>query len=188
MKRYRSPREVLAEVEKAMAARPSISAPLAVLDQTADLLYRGRNYSWIGIYLNTGEQMVRQAFRGTEPDPALPQARSKFAAPIRIVGRTLGVIETESDREHAFGRVDRVLLQQVATRLGRYLPTRGKHVLRRVREQAQPAADAGAAVPGPGVALPAAQPAAKKSVKPLRPSMRPSARRSPRPASGVTSY
>ncbi len=187
MKRYRSPREVLAEVEKVLATRPSISAPLAVLEQTAELLYRGRNYSWIGIYLSAGEQMARQAVRGAEPDPGLPQALSKFAAPIKIVGRTLGVIEVESDREHAFGRVDRVLLQQVAARLGRYLPTRGKHILRRLREQVQPAADTDAAVPGPDVELDAAQPAAKKSVKPLKSASKPFGRRSLRPASGVTS-
>ena len=34
----------------------------------------------------------------------LPPARSKFMAPIRIVGRELGVIELESERQYAFGR------------------------------------------------------------------------------------
>ena len=80
-----------------------------------------------------------------------------------------------------------MLLERVAARLGRYLGTRGKHVLRRLREQAQSAADAAlVAVPGPSAAIHAEQPAEKKSVKPLKPS--PSGRRSLRPASGVTSY
>lgn len=186
MKRYRSPREVLAEVEKLVAARPTITAPLSVLDETAELLYRARNYFWIGIYLNAGEESVRQAFRGPEPDPGSPQTGSKFVAPIRIVGRVLGVIDVGSDREHTFGPQERVLLERVATRLGRYLATRGKHVLRRLREQARPAADA--SLPGtlePQVAFRRPQPpAARKAVKPLKSS----GRRSLRPASRATSY
>ncbi|MGH9577735.1 MAG: hypothetical protein ACRD3R_09885, partial [Terriglobales bacterium] len=163
MKRYRTPREVLAEVEKLAAARPSMTAPLAVLDQTAELLHRARNYSWVGISLHAGEQSFRQVCRGSEPDPGLPQARSKFMAPIRIVGRELGVIELESEREYAFGRQERVLLERVASRLGRYIVTRGKHVLFRLREQAQSAADAAAAaVLGPSAAIRPDQPSAKK--------------------------
>ena len=133
MKRYRSPREVLAEVEKLAAARPSMTAPLAVLDQTAELLYRARNYSWVGISLHAGEQSFRQVTRGSEPGSGLLPARSQFMVPIRIAGRELGVIELESEREYAFGRGERVLLERVAARLGRYLGTRGKHVLFKLR-------------------------------------------------------
>lgn len=189
MKRYRSPREVLAEVEKVLAGRASVAAPLSLLDQTLDILYHARHYFCIGISLSAGEQMVRQAFRGPVPpgdthagERDSAGARCSIVVPIQIGRRVLGAIDVESDREYAFGREDRVLLQRVAARLARYLSTRGKHVLRRLREQAQPVADAAAiAVPGPGVAIRAAQPA-KKSVKPLRPSLRARLR----PASGVT--
>ncbi len=189
MKRYRPLREVLAEVEKLMAERPNMSAPLAVLDQVADLLYRSRNYSWVGISLHAGEQSFRQVFRGAEPNLGHAAGRSNFMVAIRMVGRELGVMELESAREHAFGREERVLLKRVAALLGRYLVTRGKHVLFKLREQARSAADAApVAVPGPNAALRDPQLAAKKSVKPLKPSPQPSARRSLRPASGVTSY
>ena len=186
MKRYRTPREVLAEVDKLAAARPSISAPLAVLDETVELLHRARHYSWIGIYLNAGEPMVRLAVRGEELDPGSARPHSKFAAPMRIVGRELGVIEAESDREHAFGREDRVLLQRVATRLALYLSTRGKHILRRLLDASPPVADAASLDPRPSLA--AAQPAAKKSVKPLKSASKSFGRHTLRPASGVTSY
>ena len=56
MKRYRPPREVLAEVQKLLAGRASAAAPLSVLDQTVELLHRARNYFRIGISLNAGER------------------------------------------------------------------------------------------------------------------------------------
>jgi putative methionine-R-sulfoxide reductase with GAF domain len=191
LKRYRSPREVLAEIEKLVAARPSISAPLSVLDETAELLYRARNYSWIGIFLHAGEELVRQASRGAAADPDTPQTRSTIVVPIKIVGRELGAIEAESEREYAFGRQERVLLERVAARLARYLATRGKHVLRRLREQTQPTADAAAPAVAADlqVAFRRTQPfAAKKSVKPSKPSLKPSGRAGLRPASGATSH
>ncbi|MGH6629855.1 MAG: GAF domain-containing protein [Burkholderiales bacterium] len=181
MKRYRPTREVLAEVDKVLAGRASACAPLSLLDETVDLLYHARHYGWIGIYLNAGEQQVRQAFRGRERVPPC----SAIAVPIRIGSRVLGVMDVESDRENAFGKVDRVFLEEVARRLARYLTTRGKHVLRRLRDQTQPAADAAeAAVDSPIGVRRAPVVGAKKSV---RPSSKPSGRAGLRPASGVTS-
>lgn len=182
MKRYRSPREVLAEVEKALAGRATVVAPYALIEQTLDILHRSRHYSWIGFYLTTEEQAVRLAFRGEEADPASPRTRSEFDVPVKIGRRELGVIEVESDREHAFGRDERVLLQRVASSVALYLATRGKHILRRVRDQVQPATEQDAAVAGPRVA-------GKKSVKPLRSVSKPSGRVGAlRPASGATTY
>ena len=182
VKRYRPTREVLAEVEKVLAGRARASAPLALLDETVDLLYHARHYAWIGIYLNAQEQQVRQAFRGRERVPP----GSEIALPIRIGSRVLGVMDVESDRENAFGRVDRVFLEEVARRLARYFTTRGKHLLRRLRDQAQPHAEAAEATVEPHLGVRRAPVVgAKKSV---RPSSKPSGRAVLRPASGVTSY
>jgi putative methionine-R-sulfoxide reductase with GAF domain len=186
LKRYRSPREVLAEVEKVLAGRASVAAPVSLLDQTLDILYHARHYSWIGIYLHAGEQAIRQAFRGEEADPGSPQSRSKFATPIRIGWRVLGVMEVESDREHAFGRHDRVLLERVASRLALYLATRGKHILRRLRDQTESLTEVeAAAVAEPRVPSRRPQPVgSKKSVQPSRPSSKRFGRTALRPASG----
>lgn len=67
MKVYRSPRQVLAEVGRVLASsRPSFGGATP-LERVVDTLYRGRHYFWIGIYLVTGNQVVRQAFRGPVP-------------------------------------------------------------------------------------------------------------------------
>ena len=183
MKRYRSPREVLAEVDKVLAGRATVVAPFSLLDQTLDILYRSRHYLWIGFYLTTEAQAVRLAFRGEEADPGSAQRRPEFDAPVKIGRRELGVIEVESDREHAFGRDERVLLQRVASRLALYLATRGKHILRRLRDQKPPEDNESVAT--------AAEPRvdAKKSARPLKPVSKPSGRVGAlRSASGATTY
>ncbi len=66
MKRYQSAREVLADVERALAA--SKPGPQATpFDDVLDILYEGRHYFWIGIYLVVGREVRRQAFRGPVP-------------------------------------------------------------------------------------------------------------------------
>jgi putative methionine-R-sulfoxide reductase with GAF domain len=178
----------MAEVEKLLAAKPSVSSPASALDETADALFRARNYSWIGIYLKAGAQMSRQAVRGPEPAPRqsagdgnAPRTHATIVIPIRAGSRTLGVLEAASEREYAFGREERRLLTQVAARLGRYLSTTGKLILRRLREESpvvEPDADVESEAPSVVV---------KKSVKPLRSVSKPFGRTGLRPASGVTS-
>lgn len=66
MKRYQSARAVLAAVEQALAAsKPGALA--TPLDDVLEILYRGRHYFWIGIYLVVGREVRRQAFRGPVP-------------------------------------------------------------------------------------------------------------------------
>lgn len=167
MKRYRAPREVLADVERVLAARHSSSSPTSPLDAIVETLHAARHYFWIGIYLVVGEQVVRQAFRGPVPpchafafgvgnvgttgqsgvvkvipdvtqDPTYSmcflETRSEIVVPIKIAGKVLGVIDVESDRENAFGKADRMLLEEVADRLARFLSGPGKYLVRHARE------------------------------------------------------
>ncbi|HXE89601.1 MAG TPA: GAF domain-containing protein [Terriglobales bacterium] len=169
MKRYRSPREVLADVERVLAARPSATAHASPLDEIVEQLHDARHYFWIGIYLVVGEQVVRQAFRGPVPpchafafgvgnvgttgqsgilkvipdvsqDPTYSmcflETKSEIVVPIKLGGKVLGVIDVESDRENAFGKTDRVLLEEVADRLARFLTKSGRYLLRHARESA----------------------------------------------------
>lgn len=47
----------------------------------------------------------------------VPEARSELAVPIRLQGRTLGVLNVESDRVDAFDRDEAMLLQALASQL-----------------------------------------------------------------------
>ncbi len=63
------------------------------------------------------------------------EVKSEIVVPICIGGRTLGVIDVESDRPNNFGSADRVLLEGVATMLARFLTGRGKILVRHARER-----------------------------------------------------
>jgi putative methionine-R-sulfoxide reductase with GAF domain len=66
MKRYRSAREVLAAVERAISAdKPVLHTE--TLQEISRILHDDRHYLWAGIYLVIGKQAVRVAFSGPEP-------------------------------------------------------------------------------------------------------------------------
>jgi L-methionine (R)-S-oxide reductase len=67
------------------------------------------------------------------------ETKSEIVVPIKIAGRVLGVIDVESDEVNAFGEEDRVLLKEVAARLARFLTSRGKVLIRHLRESENPA-------------------------------------------------
>lgn len=67
MKRYRSARDVLADIERAIAAAKPAAKKSSALDDVLDVLYEGRHYFWIGIYFVLGQEVRRQAFRGPAP-------------------------------------------------------------------------------------------------------------------------
>ena len=62
------------------------------------------------------------------------EVKSEIVVPIRIGGRTLGVIDVESDRVNNFGSLDRVLLKGVALLLAHFMASRGKVLVRHARE------------------------------------------------------
>ncbi len=62
------------------------------------------------------------------------EVKSEIVVPIRIGGRTLGVIDVESDRTNSFGSADRILLEGVAAMMARFLTSRGKVLVRHARE------------------------------------------------------
>lgn len=67
MKVYGSPQKVLAEVERALASSRPAFGGQTPLDRVVGILYDARHYFWIGIYLVTGNTVVRQTFRGPVP-------------------------------------------------------------------------------------------------------------------------
>ena len=140
MKSYRPTRELLAEIGRLLDAnKPSFHH--SPLDDVIELLCRGRHYSWVGIYLTAGETAAQQLLgAGGEADPGrvtLPGTRTKILVSMKLAGRELGVLSVESDRENAFGAEDRVLLENVADTLARFLTGAGKYLVRRAREEAE---------------------------------------------------
>jgi len=150
------PRQVLANVDQALAQKlsPRSVGRRKPLEDVAQALYGGRRYHSVAIYLVAGDKVIRQSFRGPMP-PAntfqlgvgrvgvprqtdatdYAETKSQVTVLIKIASRTLGLINVESDREHAFSGKERVLLKEVAARLARYLTSRGKVIVRHVREQ-----------------------------------------------------
>lgn len=139
---YRPPRELLAELDEILARKysPTDDSPL---DQAVELLHEGRHYYWTRIYLVTGARADLQASRG--PQSPGSEIKSKVVQPIKIVGRVLGEIVVESDRDNAFSPKERVLLKEVGKRLARFLTGRGKYLVRKAKEAAAAARVADAA-------------------------------------------
>lgn len=144
MKVYVSTRQLLADVERVLAAnRPR--AHHSPLEDVIDLLCSGRHYAWVGIFLAVDGDVAQRSMGAGSDVPhqvALAETRSKILISMKLASRELGVLSVESDRENAFGAEDRVLLEAVAGALARFLAGRGKYLVRRTR-----LGDAGASVP-----------------------------------------
>ena len=137
MKTYRSPRVLVAEIEKLLASsRPSFRD--SPLDDVIELLCRSRHYTWAGIYVavnDGGSQQLLGAGGNDEPaNVELPETRSKILISIKLASQEFGILAVESDRENGFGPVDRVLLETVAQALARFLAGNGKYLTRKARQ------------------------------------------------------
>jgi hypothetical protein len=138
MKVYRPTRQLLADVERLLAASQP-SAHHSPLEDVIDLLCRGRHYAWVGIFLAVGESTPQRSLGVGSDAPgevALPETRSKILISMKLASRDLGILTVESDRENAFGADDRVLLEAVADVLARFLAGRGKYLARKARTDA----------------------------------------------------
>lgn len=134
LKTYRPPRELLVEIGRVLATnKPSFHH--SPLEDVIELLCRGRHYTWMGIYLAVAKSVPPQLLgAGHDSRPGkmeLPETRTKILVAMKLGSRELGVLDVESDQENAFGAEDRVLLENVATLLARFLAGRGKYLVRK---------------------------------------------------------
>ena len=138
MKRFRSTRDLLADVQQVLAEnRPSFHD--SPLEKVAGLLAEGRHYGWVGIYL-TLEKHPATPLLPNAAHPARFEAsgtRKKVIVTMKIAGREIGFLNVESNRENAFGADERVLLERVAGLLARFLTGRGKYLVRKAGEAEQ---------------------------------------------------
>jgi putative methionine-R-sulfoxide reductase with GAF domain len=145
VKSYRSAPLILADIKRTLEGN-SPCFHRSPLEDVAELLSAGRRYTWIGIYLAL-DKRHSSALAENAPHPgqlAHPGTRKKILVTIKIAGRELGFLNVESDRENAFAREDRVLLEQTATLLARFLTSQGRYLVRRVARP-EPAPRAAAA-------------------------------------------
>jgi len=147
LKTYRSPRDIIAEVEGWIAADKPSPRPPSMLVRFAQLLCEARHYRCAAIYLLAGEREVPRAICGPGPESA-PRDAPEQVVPIKIAGRVLGSLRVQAEHETGLGRVDWVLLKDVAEILARYLTGKGKYLLRKTREAASAQAAANAKVRG----------------------------------------
>ena len=138
MKPFRSTRDLLADVEQALAEnRPSFRD--SPLEKVAGLLAEGRHYGWVGIYL-TLEKQPAMPLLPNAAHPARFEAsgtRKKVIVTMKIAGREIGFLNVESNRENAFGTDERVLLERVAGLLAKFLTGPGKYLVRKAGEPEQ---------------------------------------------------
>jgi hypothetical protein len=70
---------------------------------------------------------------------AHPAAKSKILISMKLAGREIGVLAVESDEANGFGVEDRVLLEDAAFHLARFLMGSGRYIVRKVRAAQSPA-------------------------------------------------
>lgn len=132
MKTYRTPRDLQARIEAALARRAS--SHNTPLDEVAGILGEGRHYSWIGIYLVAGEiSKPGSAAAKTGPRAA---AQTHAVIPVAIGQHVYGAMEVQSEKGRTLTGKDRILLKQVAERLAKYLHGPGAYLVRKAREAA----------------------------------------------------
>jgi hypothetical protein len=138
VKPFRSTRDLLADVERALAeSRPSFhDSPLG---KVAGLLAEARHYGWVGIFLT----LERRGAAPLVPNTTHPAdfeasgTRKKVIVAMKIAGREIGFLNVESNRENAFGADERVLLERVAGLLAKFLTGPGKYLVRKAGEAEQ---------------------------------------------------
>jgi len=98
--------------------------PRRALQHVVGILKREvQHYTWVGIYLLEGEELVLGPFLGKpSPHTRIPiacslETKSEIVVPIMSGERVLGEIDIDSDQPAAFGAEDRRLLESVASLL-----------------------------------------------------------------------
>ena len=132
MKSYRLTRDLLADIEQALAEnRPSFHE--SPLEKVAGLLAEGRHYGWVGIYLTLEKLQATPLLQNTvhPAEFAASGTRKKVIVTMKIAGREIGFLNVESNRENAFGSDERVLLERVAGLLAKFLTGPGKYLVRK---------------------------------------------------------
>ena len=132
MKTFRPPRTVVADIKQLIATSKPLPGRPSALARILKQLCDGRHYLRAGIFLAISSKEVPCAICGPQ---AAPRDRAdEVGVPIRIAAHTFGTLRVQLAPGHVFNLEERVLLDEVALVLARYLSGKGKYVVRKARE------------------------------------------------------
>lgn len=132
MKTFRSPRTIIADIEQLIAADKPLPGRPSALARILKSLCDGRHYSRAGIFLSINGREVPCAFSGLQESPS--RGTAELTETIKIAVHNFGSVRVQPAPGHVFSMEDRVLLEEVAHLLARYLSGKGKYVVRKARE------------------------------------------------------
>ena len=132
----------MAAIKALIAADKPSPHPPSALARIAKLLCDSRHYQRAGIYLLIDGREVPCALSGS---PTASQPGTDFSVPIKIASETLGSLRVQLAPGHTSSFEERVLLQEVAEVLARYLSSKGKYLVRKAREALHESAASGEA-------------------------------------------
>ena len=132
MKTFRSPRTVVEEIEQLIAADKPLPGRPSALARILKSLCDGRHYVRAGIFLSINGREVPCAICGPKAGPR--DTAAELSVPIKVAAHTLGSLRVELSPGHVLNLEERVLLEEVALTLARYLSGKGKYVVRKARE------------------------------------------------------
>jgi len=141
VKTYRSPRNVVAQIQQLITTDKPSPHPPSALARILKLLCESRNYQRAGVFLTVNGREVPRAFSGTEAVASQPGA--ELTVPIKIASHTLGSLRVQLAPGQVFSPEERVLLHEVAETLALYLSGKGKYLVRKAREALRESAASG---------------------------------------------
>jgi len=152
---YRDPREISAEVKGLLQQKVRRREPR--LQPVVDLLYRGRHYRTVVLYLPASGNCSAVAFRGvgemaadciahgddcdSEVKTALslpsaangvPAPAERVIVPVSIGQNVLGAIKVLAEEDHTLSLRDQLLIREVAREVALFLTGKGRYILRKL--------------------------------------------------------
>ena len=155
MHRYRDHRELLTEVRSLL--RQNVRQRQPRLQPVIDLLYEGRHYRSVVLYLQAAGNSIAIAFRGvgemaadcitkgddcdaelqavlgsTDVASGLPERAERVIVPVSVGQSVLGAIKVLVEEDHSLALPDQLLIREVAREIALYLVGTGKYILRKL--------------------------------------------------------
>ncbi|HXZ81921.1 MAG TPA: hypothetical protein VEG30_18475 [Terriglobales bacterium] len=155
MHRYRDPRELLAEVRSVL--RQNVRQRQPRLQPVMDLLYEGRHYRSVVLYLQAAGNSIAIAFRGvgemaadcitkgddcdaelqavlgsTGAASGLPEGGERVIVPVSVGQSVLGAIKVLAEEDHTLSVGDQLLIREIAREIALFLTGKGKYILRKL--------------------------------------------------------
>jgi hypothetical protein len=141
VKTFRLPRTVVTDIEQLIAADKPLPGRPSALARILKSLCDGRHYVRAGIFLSINGREVPCAMCGPQATPR--DAGEELSVRIKIAAHSFGSLRVQLAPGHVFSLEERVLLDEVAIVLARYLSGKGKYIVRKTREALRASAPAG---------------------------------------------